>query len=594
MSKTQVDEQYTALSLENKGKEAEKRLLDSLRQTSLFSMCYAYKSRVKSESKILEKKVRKTQDKPHYGIKNITDIIGIRFVTLFRAEMPDVVKEIISLIVHAAELSPNPFLKKHIEEIIIFSTNIGNDPVVGQIKNILKPFKLENGGKLKLEQSKEGYSSIHIVTRLTPKQKIKGIKSDPGYYIPVEIQVRTVFEDAWGEIDHKYGYVIRTGKSTKTSIHNPESVLPHLQVLKKFSDACAEYADVIHKEATEDSSKRVDSSNIISVGSDKEIITRLRSLGASKGFVKKYTDARISRQKGEALIRSSAADAVLRLNEAAQEFKEMADEFVKNKPPSKDDKKNYLIYYYSKMNEAFCLLSTNKNEDISAAQTIYHHLEITYPDFPLVKYRIGQAFGMLGNLDRCIEELNNSMEMVKHLEKKRSVGSDELPTVDHKHVLTRLPLVLGYNLWKKTQIEGISKSQQLKILDKALKLTKRLHETDNLEVKFKAYNNLLYYSMDKYNLLKDLKKPTLSTKKNIAEYLKQLGKNKDIKECSKLYYLDTISKAYFILDRVKDAKKTADIIISNFLEKIGLTQPPDLEFDNQIVREAKDLLENLK
>src|SRR5690606_34672281 len=235
------------------------------------------KSRAKPNDKLLEKVRRKQKEHETYSLRNITDVIGFRFVALFRAEMPKIVAKVVALISHQDGLSPNPFIKQKIEEIIIFSPNPSNDSVVVEVQKVLASFGAL-GEIVKVKPSK-GYSSIHIVARIVKEVPELANAGSP-YHIPVEVQIRTVFEDAWGEIDHKYGYVIRTDKSTNSPVNNPDSVQAHLEILKKFSDACAEYADVIHREATAHvGGTTVVKGDVIPVSSEHEILGYLLNQG---------------------------------------------------------------------------------------------------------------------------------------------------------------------------------------------------------------------------------------------------------------------------------------------------------------------------
>lgn len=91
---------YDALRLETDAKTMERELIVAITQSKISSSCYAFKSRVKPEGKLYEKLCRKQKTKPSYKLTDITDVIGLRLVTLFRKEMPDVLENVIALIAH--------------------------------------------------------------------------------------------------------------------------------------------------------------------------------------------------------------------------------------------------------------------------------------------------------------------------------------------------------------------------------------------------------------------------------------------------------------------------------------------------------------
>ena len=92
-----------------------------------------------------------------------------------------------------------------------------------------------------------GYSSIHYQVEL-------GEKSDAGddlRDIQIEFQVRTILEEAWGEIDHKYRYVLsRSGVELPECIHNGfYNLSAYLQVVAMQAEFLCRQVD-IHKQST--------------------------------------------------------------------------------------------------------------------------------------------------------------------------------------------------------------------------------------------------------------------------------------------------------------------------------------------------------
>jgi ppGpp synthetase/RelA/SpoT-type nucleotidyltranferase len=52
-------------------------MMAALRQTPISQICYAFRSRVKTEDRLIEKKARKLPEKPEYKLEDITDVIGV-------------------------------------------------------------------------------------------------------------------------------------------------------------------------------------------------------------------------------------------------------------------------------------------------------------------------------------------------------------------------------------------------------------------------------------------------------------------------------------------------------------------------------------
>jgi ppGpp synthetase/RelA/SpoT-type nucleotidyltranferase len=544
---------YYELLLDRDGHAAEAEMIAALQQSGIFKHCYAHKSRVKPESKLLEKTERKRKEKPHYRLQDITDVIGIRFVTLLRSEMPLVFEAMIDIVDHTSPLNPNPFLKKRIDEIIVYYTN-PNDQILIELKKIVKRKKIRK--KLVTRLSKESYSSIHLVTRLN-KVVEKLSEGDKDYYIPVEVQIRTVFEDAWGEIDHKYGYVIRTGKEAGTPVSNAKSVLSHLKVMKQFSDACAEYADVIHHEATKGDGDVADKARIVSVAADQEIIDTFKELRVDSHYVASYVEARefrIKAQNEEDVQRGRGLSLLL---QAAEKFREIAKNYNADEIVA-DNRKDYLFFYYTKMNEALCLLSTNQVDCAKIAQDIYESLEQKYDDFPLVKMRLAQTYGKLGNGDEAISKFQEAKDLFSDFERKGCKFSDVLPKADYDHMKVHLSKLYGYYLWKKAnRIEQVN-DEKLGLLKSAYELTRTASEYKTEHVNLD--NNLLYYSME-------IKKLVTGTKfernyKQITDefekHLKALEGECPVEQCKDIFVLDTLLMAYDALERREDILRILD------------------------------------
>ena len=139
---------------------------------------HALNYRIKDPDHLIEKIKRKQKDNPKRIItvenynKEITDLIGFRILHVFKDGWKTI----------------DDYIRKYFKDDFI------DDPIfcyregdnIGDIDET----------KFKKECRKSGYRSIHYVIK----------KETSGFEIPVEIQVRTIFEDAWGEIDHTIRY----------------------------------------------------------------------------------------------------------------------------------------------------------------------------------------------------------------------------------------------------------------------------------------------------------------------------------------------------------------------------------------------------
>lgn len=151
---------------------------------------HSVRSRLKRPDSLIEKIIRKTIDAKKKGIKkNITvknytseinDLIGIRILHVFKNDWFGIHNFILSDCKYKTKESPIAYYRK------------------GDTKSFIDLCK-KHGCDAKVHP--KAYRSIHYIIDPYPQKKV-------GY---VEIQVRTVFEDGWSEIDHKLRYVSKKG-----------------------------------------------------------------------------------------------------------------------------------------------------------------------------------------------------------------------------------------------------------------------------------------------------------------------------------------------------------------------------------------------
>jgi len=560
---------YKALLIETTAKDAHGDLISFLTFSDIFGACYAYKSRVKARDKLIEKKERKQVEKPSYCLESIRDVIGLRLVTLFRRDMPEIVGRMAKIISHADGTdTKNPFVRSAFDEVVIYSVNPRYDDIIHQIKSALKEHDIPDE-VIKVEQSKEGYSSIHLVSHLDSLVNEPNVGGLKNYFVPIEIQIRTVFEDAWGEIDHKYGYVIRAGKDIGYPISNPEFVLKHLKVLKKFSDACAEYADIIYSEANPGASEAAPVGAVISVAADDLLLQRFRELGIQDDQIEAYSSARKLKEAAKLLLEKNLEQGIKKYMLAAEGFREIFPDDNCQQPTS-DQLGKYLFYYYVRMNEAICLLSTNQVDGIKAANAIYAHLEEAYKEFPLLKMRVGQAIGKLGNVDQAIVLFREAKSLTdEHQQKNKGAFDDALPEADFKHISSALPVLLGFHLWRKFEATPAEKKiEKLKLLEEAIVVTEGTVETAlDDQRKQAALNNVVCYLIA-YLECDENSGDSLTPKarERLANHIVELEALTNLIETKDIEVLDTFAQAYSYIGATDKAIGVCDRIHELALE----------------------------
>jgi ppGpp synthetase/RelA/SpoT-type nucleotidyltranferase len=160
--------------------------------------------RIKDEARLIEK-IDQENSSSAMGVKSIThknfqerigDIIGIRIICL---RLSDIIKV-------------EAYLKLLVEEKIL---QFMREP--DRKRSFVLPIDPGDAAPQGLDFQYSGYSSIHYQVKLGEKsdadEKLKKIQA--------ELQLRTILEEAWGEIDHKYRYAYsRIGDKIPEHIHS--------------------------------------------------------------------------------------------------------------------------------------------------------------------------------------------------------------------------------------------------------------------------------------------------------------------------------------------------------------------------------------
>ena len=191
-------------------------------------MVHSVKSRIKDTDRLIEKVIRKTIDrKSKYGnefeftvdnYKNeINDLIGIRVIHIFKDQWQEI----------------HEFILKT-WKVIEITANVrqGDNIAVFEDQNI------------EVRSKASGYRSVHYLVEFYPTSQ----------RVIAEIQVRTIFEEGYGEIDHRLRYS-----------HNeiPEILQSNLLLFNRIVGSADEMASLINNISKEWGEKELNYKNII-------------------------------------------------------------------------------------------------------------------------------------------------------------------------------------------------------------------------------------------------------------------------------------------------------------------------------------------
>ncbi len=202
---------------------------------------HSVKSRIKHPDRLIEKIIRKTQDrKLKYGddfqftlenYKNeINDLIGIRVIHIFKDQWQDI-HEFITKTWKVIEVTAN----------------------VREGDNTKKFEELD----IEVRSRISGYRSVHYLVEFYPTNE----------KVIAEIQVRTIFEEGYGEIDHRLRY---------SHIEIPEILKSNLLLFNRIVGSADEMASLINDLSKEWFNKEEEFLKVIK--EQKEEIDKLKSL----------------------------------------------------------------------------------------------------------------------------------------------------------------------------------------------------------------------------------------------------------------------------------------------------------------------------
>ncbi len=386
-----VDERTEALRLIGAAREvADDALTYILRALDHFGVAervYARRHRIKTEDDV-EDKVRRKRREPHkatYSWDEITDIVGLRFITLYRDDIAPVTDSIFSALLGTKTVSQSPFLRKELAEFRFYMANASpeNDPLAIRLKEIAaRHHRRGDKWKYKKPEIGERYSSVHFVTRV----------DDGGLKVPIEIQVRSVFEDAWGEIDHALLYEPRRmGVPMDSTFRQIER---QSNALKKMMDSAADFADAIRSLRAPEPPPAYPMRPTLDDGKYVEQICRAISVPP---LIRKKLMALVRRKEDLDSAFSRNEPGVLR-----SDYVRLGDDFA-DLLTTEIEISGFLdgadsgsepreLVYLVRMEEAVSRLLSFDEQQVPVAIDRLRAVIDEFPDHPVAWYRLGEAY----------------------------------------------------------------------------------------------------------------------------------------------------------------------------------------------------------
>lgn len=481
------------------------RLLAALQSgtPAVADIAYAVKARVKEDYKAVEKildRRRGSSDRParsSYDVGDVTDIVGLRIVTLYRLDALEVIEALLAAI--NRDRSPSaPFVADSISEVIIYTANPEGD--VQKMPARLRALFDEHGlGHVtKIDGRPTNYSSIHLLARGRGKYR-EGYRE-----VPVEIQVRTALEDVWGQIEHGLKYKRKDVAATEDASGTARrlaTTLDHLGALKTMVDGIAQYADQIKLQIDElEPELRYSTSRPAEDPSARLAAIKDMPPARRAQFAQVIGEARPGLV--DTSLPAPRRVAILRL--ALSRLEELAD--LMPTLPGLSPRSHKELRYIVGMQRALAHFQVGNliesgDRQLGRALAIYKDVEHEFPDRLIVAYRLARTLDALGAREDAITKLR---VVVARLMEKNPVPEDHW-------VRAAAPRGLGVLLWESVALrpgnDGSQKPDPAKLatLREAYELTLMAHEAevvddplsgDATSERARATNNLLFYLLE--------------------------------------------------------------------------------------------------
>lgn len=571
------DEKLSAVRLLRAAEQFLQSANSTIQHSNLFRNTYAVRFRVKDEERLADKIRSKKVGDPAYDFNSVTDIVGIRFITLYRQDIPAVAGKLLELLFDEAKISPNIFGKSKLMELKSFiSSSIPSSDLVSiEIDSIYKS-KYDKKCEVKFEMIPQSrYSSVHMVAR------VPFLFGSVEYSIPIEFQLRSVFEDAWAEIDHKLLYELGRFGQAVDATHR-ESMTQHMGVFKKILDTAADYADVIRRTI---------------VSPQTQPVSIPRNLDGADYIREIFKLTKVPKVIEEDLV--AILNEKIAIDEDVENVKPgsslgsyigIADNIGKiylNIELALGDKRSpatRALRYTVRMEEALARLLSNNEGQLHQSILLYGEIVSSFPEFVTGWFRFGQALQRSAEIDTTIEDAEKkyfaAIEAYEKAEARLSevveLKEDErwllISPRQESYIKKNVLRLQSFARWRMSDrrrlITGGIQERDLQDVTAAYKLAMRTVEGNlSEESKVKAANNAAYYGVEAIELAGKLgvaatELPTTDTIRSLLALFE-----KTAVESADVLQLDTAVRGYVVIGESDRAKMLSEKIIDAFSQQ---------------------------
>ena len=525
-----------------------------LKASAAAEKAYAFKQRLKEWNHICDKVVAKRAHedpkfrKPGYQPKSVTDASGFRIVRLFNAEIPNTLSDLFQLF--NAPRNPGAgghFKDRCVREIIFYSSRRKSDPlsILSQVEETVEKYGYKD--RFQVEEA-SSYSSVHLIVESQVGRDGNLVSARS------EIQIRSVFEEAWSEINHRLNYARAKSARARGTENLSESdslreARLHLDVLKSLSDGCAQYADLINIQILRSSPSASPREPLALESSARGIALFAPCSKQLRGVVQKAFDVR---EKAESLPRGDPNKEAEYLA-ASRVFMKALDKLKSTSVPNTVQRSD--LDSLLKEELAYCYVFSGNTELRNQAEALYRDLLSVSKDNVSALLRLGQ-------LRRDAGDLKEARLLI---ERGLAVASGTGSTSVTKEALWVLRRDLGFIYWRIVDSDPQA-AEALDLLRKAADLTEEAtHKTTPHDYYWlNSRSNLLYYLWELW--FREEEKNRAKVAQRARELLAEL-RPLDITDWT-VETLDSLLRGEHAFGEKEEARKVAAIIIKALRDKI--------------------------
>jgi len=319
----------------------------------------------------------------------------------------------------------------------------------------------------------------------------------------IEVQVRDIFEEGWGEIEHFLVYSDRAAKNAGDDDENERPWQGFLNVLKTNVDGCSSNASMINRTAQAEGRTKMPS--LSQKSTTHRDVDRSAIMATLHGKVPAEV-ATLIRQAYDNLIAGESAetkdDAIANFAAAAGFFEQAMVGLGSGADLPVLDRDNRAVRYFLEMELANCYLYGAMVHKLDDAIKIYSGVIEKFPRDPVARVRLAKA----------IVEKNPTREtFLKSIDALRAaldlISSDPLTGPGHWVQMSTL-IQMGWDYWKLAEEykKAGNNDAQKEQLRNAIKTTREAYQywssldkddaggvTHRL-LAHKALSNILYYA----------------------------------------------------------------------------------------------------